>query len=127
MDTRIDSAVTVWNPHYFNNGRRAVFYPEFVYDLNYIDVDYIAYPLRGIIFESGLTRRGINADMNLWQLNLHLTRSWQLGRKLWFGIQNADILKLPLSQPFYNQQLIGYGDLYLRGLDRYVIDGTAAV
>ena len=127
VDTRIDSAVTVWNPYYFNNGRRAVFYPEFVYDLNYIDVDYVAYPLKGIIFDGSLVRRGINPDMNLWQLNLHLTRSWQLGRKLWFGIQNADILKLPLSQPFYNQQLIGYGDLFLRGLDRYVIDGTAGL
>ena len=38
-------------------------------------------------------------------------------------------MKVPkpsLSQPFYNQGLIGYGDLYLRGLDRYVIDGTAS-
>ena len=35
------------------------------------------------------------------------------------------MLKGPLSQPFYNQTLIGYGDMYIRGLDRYVIDGTA--
>jgi hemolysin activation/secretion protein len=50
-----------------------------------------------------------------------------LARKLWFGIQNSNVLKLPLNQPFYNQQLIGYGDLFIRGLDRYVIDGVAGV
>ena len=125
VNTRIDSAVTVWNPHYLNNGKRTVLYPELTYTLNYTDVDYVSYPLKGVIFETGLTRRGIDRDMNLWQLNTRLIRSWQLGRKLWFGIQNTNVLKWPLSQPFYNQQLIGYGDLYLRGLDRYVIDGTA--
>ncbi|HEY4062464.1 MAG TPA: POTRA domain-containing protein [Puia sp.] len=125
VNTKIDSAVAVWNPHYFNNGRRDIWYPELTYTLNYTDVDYVSYPLKGIIFETALTRRGVDRDMNLWQLSARLIRSWQLGRKLWFGIQNTNVLKWPLSQPFYNQQLIGYGDLYLRGLDRYVIDGTA--
>jgi len=125
VSSTVDSAVTVWNPHYFNNGRQSVVYPELVYAFNYTDVDYVSYPLNGIIFETSLTRRGINPDMNLWQLSTRLIRSWPLARKWWFGIQNINVLKLPLSQPFYNQGLIGYGDLYLRGLDRYVIDGTA--
>jgi outer membrane protein assembly factor BamA len=125
VSSSVDSAVTVWNPHYFNNDRRSVVYPELIYNFNYTDVDYVSYPLNGIIFETSLTRRGIDRDMNLWQLSTRLTRSWPLARKWWFGIQNLNVLKLPLRQPFYNQGLIGYGDLYLRGLDRYVIDGTA--
>ena len=125
VSTKIDSAVTVWNSHYFNNGKRKIFYPELNYVMTYTDVDYVAYPLKGIIFETGLTRRGIGPDMDLWQAYTRLTQSWQLARKWWFGIFNANVLKLPLHQPFYNQNLIGYGDLYLRGLDRYVIDGTA--
>jgi outer membrane protein assembly factor BamA len=125
VSTSIDSAVTVWNPHYFNNGVRKVIYPELVYTFNYTDVDYVSYPLNGVIFETALTRRGIDRNMNLWQLSTRLTRSWPLGYKLWFGIQNINVLKWPLSQPFYNQGLLGYADLYLRGLDRYVVDGTA--
>jgi len=118
-------AVTVYDPHYFENGRRKVVYPELIYNFNYTDVDYVSYPLNGIIFETSLTRRGVDRDMNLWQLSTRLTRSFPLARKWWFGVQNINVLKLPLSQPFYNQGLIGYGDLYLRGLDRYVVDGTA--
>jgi outer membrane protein assembly factor BamA len=125
VNTRIDSAVTVWNPHYLNNGKRVLLYPEFNYSLTYTDVDYVSYPLKGIIFQTALLRRGIDKDMDLWQLSTRLTRSWQLGRKWYFGFQNTNVLKWPLNQPFYNQQLIGYGDLYLRGLDRYVVDGTA--
>ncbi len=125
VSATIDSAVTVWDPYYFNNGVKKVVYPELSYTFNYTDVDYVSYPLNGIVFETALTRRGVNRDMNLWQLSVRLTRSWPIAYKLWFGIQNIDVLKLPLSQPFYNQGLLGYADLYLRGLDRYVVDGTA--
>lgn len=124
-DTRIDSAVTVWNAHYFNNGKKEVVYPELGYSFNYTDVDYVSYPLDGIIFETGMLRRGITRDMDLWQFYTKLTRSWPLAHKLWFGIENINVLKLPLSQPFFNQQLIGYSDMYVRGLDRYVVDGVA--
>lgn len=125
VSTSIDSAVTVWNPHYFATDRRKIVYPQLSYTLNYTDVDYVSYPLNGIIFETALTRRGTDRNMNLWMLSTRLTRSWPLARKLWFGFENINVLKGPLSQPFYNQGLIGYGDLYIRGLDRYVIDGTA--
>lgn len=125
VSTTIDSAVSVWNPHYLNNNKRKVIYPQLTYAMTYTDVDYVSYPLKGIIFETSLTRRGINRDMNIWLLSSRLIRSWPLARKLWFGIENINLLKGPLSQPFYNQALIGYGDMYLRGLDRYVIDGTA--
>jgi outer membrane protein assembly factor BamA len=125
VNTRVDSAVTAWNSHYFNSGRRDLLYPEFNYSLTYTDVDYVSYPLKGIIFQTAMLRRGIDKDMDLWQLSTRLTRSWQLGRKWYFGFQNTNVLKWPLNQPFYNQQLIGYGDLYLRGLDRYVVDGAA--
>jgi outer membrane protein assembly factor BamA len=127
VDVRVDSAVTVWNPRYFSNGRNHVTYPELSYGMSYTDVDYAAYPLKGIIFETGINRRGIDKDMNVWQLYAKVTRSWPIARKTWFGIQNSNSLKLPLSQPFYNQQLVGYGDLFIRGLDRYVIDGVAGV
>ena len=125
VSVTIDSAVTVWNPHYLPGNKRSIVYPEWVYTLNYTDVDYVSYPLNGIIFETALTRRGIDADMNMWQLSTRLTRSWPLAYKLWFGFQNINVLKWPLSQSFYNQGLIGYADVYLRGLDRYVVDGTA--
>ena len=48
-----------------------------------------------------------------------------MGSNYFYGLQGYGVLKLPLDQPYYNQRLFGYGDLYLRGLEKYVIDGVA--
>jgi hypothetical protein len=122
----IDSAVSVWNPQYFRTGLRGVAYPEFSYVLNYNDLDYTPYPLKGVLFETGFLRRGINRDMNLWQIYAKSTESWPVAPKLYFNMQDLALLKLPLNQPFYNQQLLGYGDYYIRGLEKYVVDGEFA-
>ena len=123
----IDSALTVYNPNYFDNNKRKIFYPELSYVVNYTDVDYVPYPLKGITIEAGLLRRGINSDMNLWQAYFKNSLSWPIAHKLYFTTQNWSLIKLPFNQPFYNQALMGYGDFYLRGLDKYVVDGVASV
>jgi len=122
---KIDSAVTVYNPDYLNNGKRQVTYPEASYQVDYTNVDYIAYPLKGITVGGVFLKRGTNSDMNLWQLNLQSSESFQLASKTYFSTQNMAVLKAPFNQPFYNQQLFGYGNFYLRGLEQYVIDGEA--
>jgi hypothetical protein len=63
--------------------------------------------------------------MNMTQLYFKSTESWNIAWKTFFVTQNEAMVKLPLDQPFFNQQYLGYGDLYLRGLDRYVVDGVA--
>ncbi len=124
---RIDRAVAILNPKYFNNGKLFVSYPELSYTIDYNNVDYVAYPLKGFIGDASLTRRGINADMNLWQVNAKGTRGWEIANKTYYGLQAYGVLKLPFDQPYYNQRLFGYGDLYLRGLEKYVIDGVASI
>jgi hypothetical protein len=61
----------------------------------------------------------------MWQFVGRLTKGWQLSRKNYFLWQGAGTLRLPFDQPYINQRLFGYGDIYLRGLENYVIDGVA--
>ncbi len=124
---RIDSAVTVYNPDYFNNGRRQIFYPEASYQMDYTNVDYVAYPLKGVAANLVFVKRGITSDMNMWQLYAQSSESWKIAYKTYFVTQNMGTLKLPLNQPFYNQQLFGYGNFYLRGLEEYVVDGVGGL
>jgi hypothetical protein len=63
--------------------------------------------------------------MNLWQTYLQSVESARLAHKTYFSTQNMVMLKFPFDQPFYNQQLFGYGNFYLRGLEKYVVDGVA--
>jgi outer membrane protein assembly factor BamA len=121
----IDSAVTVYNPYYLNYNQRQVFYPEISYVVNYNNVDYPPYPLKGFLTEAGFLHRGINADMNLWQVYAKTTNAWKIAEKTNFVTQNMGMLRLPFDQPFYNQQLFVYGDFYMRGFEKYVVDGVA--
>lgn len=122
-----DSAVAAINPKYLNNGARNVFYPELTYTLEYQKVDYIAYVLRGFMGDMSLSHRGINSDMNLTQLTGRFTSGWPLGHQFYAGLQGYGTVKLPLEQPYFNQRLFGYGDVYLRGLEKYVVDGVAGL
>jgi outer membrane protein assembly factor BamA len=122
---KIDTAVRFYNPDYLNNAKKQIFFPELSYQMDYTNADYIAYPLKGVAASLSISRKGINSDMNLWQLNLQSIESFQLANKTYFSTQNMATIKLPFDQPFYNRQLFGYGNFYLRGLEKYVVDGEA--
>jgi len=120
-----DSAVSAINPKYFNSGVQKVFYPELTYTLEYQKVDYTAYVLKGFMGDISLMHRGAASNMNLTQLTARFTNGWPLGRQFYLGLQGYGAVKLPFEQPYFNQRLFGYGDIYLRGLERYVVDGVA--
>jgi outer membrane protein assembly factor BamA len=126
LRNRVDESVVVVNPKYFNNGKRSIAYPEASYTIDYNNVDYVAYPLKGFIGEAQLLRRGIGKDIDLWQLTAKGNRGWEIGKKLYFGLQGYAVVKFPFEQPYFNNRAFGYGDLYLRGLEKYVIDGVVA-
>jgi outer membrane protein assembly factor BamA len=120
-----DSAVSAISPKYLNKGVQKVFYPELSYTLEYQKVDYIGYVLKGFMGDVNFTRRGINSEMNLSQFSGRFTSGWALGHQFYFGLQGYGVVKLPLEQPYFNQRLFGYGEIYLRGLEKYVVDGVA--
>lgn len=123
--SKIDSAVWEINNQYISkSGKTRVIYPEISYTMNHLDVDYAPYPLRGFMAETQLVRRGLGGDVGMWQLNIKTTRAWEIGTKASFSSQLTANIKLPLKQPFTQQRMMGYGDFYLRGLEKYVIDGV---
>lgn len=123
---QVDSQVLALNPKYFNTIENKISYPEISYTLNYANVDYIPYPLTGWSGELSLLKRGINSDIGMWQFGGKITKSWRLADKTYFGSQAWGMVRAPFDQPFINQRMLGYGDLYIRGLEKYVIDGVAS-
>jgi hypothetical protein len=89
-------------------------------------VDYVHFPLTGWIVEGGILKRGIHKNMNMWQINAKFTKGWQLAKKTFYSLQGNGVLRAPFDQPYINHRMFGYGDMFLRGLERYVVDGVAA-
>jgi outer membrane protein assembly factor BamA len=123
----IDSAVQHYNPHYFSGSRRNVFYPELSYIASYNNIDYVPYPTRGFYFEGGLLKRGLGNGMDMWQLNAKTSEAFSFAPKMYFVSDNLGLIRVPFKQPFYNKALLGYKDFYMRGLERYVVDGVACL
>ena len=123
---QVDSQIIALNPKYFNSFDNKISYPEISYSLSYNNVDYIPFPLTGWSGEVSLLRRGVNSEVDMWQLGGKLTRSWRVAKKTYFGSQIFGVIRAPFNQPFINQRMLGYSDLYVRGLEKYVIDGVAA-
>ncbi|HUR11324.1 MAG TPA: POTRA domain-containing protein [Flavitalea sp.] len=122
----VDSTVVILNPKYFGSGKSRLTYPEIEYTIRYINVDYLPFPLTGWMGELSLMRRGLQKDMDMWQLAGKVTKGWKIASKTYFTWQGHVIVRAPFEQPYINQRMFGYGDLYLRGLEKYVVDGVAA-
>jgi outer membrane protein assembly factor BamA len=121
----ISDTVFALNAQYLNESKRDFSFPELYYDVQYANVDYIPYPLKGVSAQLRISKRGWNNDMNLWQMTARGYRGWALSPKYFFGLNAAAILKLPFDQPYYAKPLLGYNGMMMQGYEYYVVDGVA--
>jgi outer membrane protein assembly factor BamA len=124
---QVDTSITNLNPKYFNNNLTSTSFPEVSYKVEYNNVDYTPYPQKGFMGEVSIIKRGFNSNMNMWQIGYRGMQNVRLSPKASYSFQSNGILRLPFEQPYINQRMFGYGDFYLRGLEKYVIDGVAGV
>jgi len=121
----LTDTVVALNPSYFKNGSGRVSFPEFYYLMNYIDVDYNPYPLKGYIAEFYVAKRGLNNKINMWQMAAKVHGSWEIADQTYFSARLAGSIKVPFRQPYVHQRLLGYSDFFMQGYEYYVVDGVA--
>lgn len=124
---RIIDTVYSLNPDFFSNNLQRISYPELSYNIQYFNVDYIPYPLKGFMIDATILKRGFNKNMNLTQFRFTTSFSKQIFPKAYLLLQAAGSLSLPFNQPYYNKRLFGTTDMYLRGMEYFVIDGVAGI
>lgn len=123
-----DSILTSkYNPDFFNGSNSTVNYIDLYYTYQYIDVNNIAYPLKGTTGFITLSKRGFGFGKGVDLLTVEGTynRYWSLPGHWYPSVQTSFKIKAPFKQAYINQRALGYGDAMLRGLDYYVIDGAA--
>jgi outer membrane protein assembly factor BamA len=113
------------NPAYFNFGKYRVEFPELYYTMTHYNVDYIPYPTRGYAAEISLSKKGFTKFYNLFQLTAKGSANWPTGKRSFFSLNGYGTIKLPFKQPYFNQRVLGYSDIYMQGYEYYVIDGVA--
>ncbi|MDB5203232.1 MAG: hypothetical protein JWQ27_2641 [Ferruginibacter sp.] len=125
-----DSIITAkYNPQYFNEATAVKGYPDFIAGFQYVNTNNVNYPLKGKAYSLGVLKRGLGfkGGINMLQLDAALWKYFPHSNNWYSAVQVATKIKLPFTQAYINQRAFGYGDLYLRGLEYYVIDGVAAM
>ena len=121
---KVADTIVKLNPGYFRNERSRIDYPRLYYTMTYYNLDYIPYPTRGYAAEVTLKKEGFTKTTNLWELTTKGSAHWPTGKRSFFSINSYASIKLPFSQPYFNQRLLGYSDVFIQGYEYYVIDGV---
>lgn len=113
------------NPNYFNDGSRYQNYLAFSYDFIWDFRDFKSYPLSGAYFRGSVDKIGLGIydDVNIIKVEAKYSRYFDLGKKFYYGTSITGHLSSPTQQPYFNYSGIGYGNNFLRGFERYVIEG----
>ncbi len=119
-----DTVVSL-NPDYFKFGKNQVSYPTVYYIMTHYNLDYIPYPTKGYAAEIIVQKEGLTKYHNLLQVTAKGSGNWHIGEKSFVSLNAYGTIKLPFSQPYISQRLLGYNDIYLQGYEYYVIDGVA--
>ncbi len=122
-----DSIVTDYNPKYFNQAKSKISYPDIGYSFQYIHTNNVQYPLTGKIYALSVFKRGFefSGGVNMLSLDASYNRYLSHGKNWYSSMHAYTKIKAPFTQAYINQRAFGFGDLYLRGLENYVIDGVA--
>ena len=123
MEDVADTVLSI-NPSY-NHNQSKISYPEVYYTLSYLNTDFNPYPTKGYVGELSFRKKGLNKDVNLWQLNAKGSIYKPLMPKYFFNLRAAGAVKLPFKQPYVNKQLLGFEEMFMQGYEYYVVDGVA--
>lgn len=123
--TTIADTVAEANPNYFFNEELVQRYFAFSYSFIWDLRDFKSYPLTGSYLRVATDKIGLGIydDVNILAFNVRYSRYFDLGKKFYFGTSITGDVSSPSSQPYYNYQGVGKGRDFLRGYERYVIEG----
>ncbi len=126
LQNRIADSVALVNPDYLLDGRteQRFYVAEYRFQRDYRD--FRPYAVEGNFFKATLTKQGfgIHDDINTLTVAGIFAQYLPFGDK-WSveGILRGRYNILRDKQPYLNSRALGYRDEYIRGYERYVIDG----
>jgi outer membrane protein assembly factor BamA len=124
---KVEDTILKLNPQFLPNQKTSIGFFDLGAGMQYFKLDYIPFPQKGFSCEVGISNRGFNKTMNMFALNMETLNAVTIAKGTFVQFHNLAVVKLPFDQPFYNAGLLGYGDVYLRGLENYVMDGSLGV
>lgn len=126
-DVSVGDTVATLNPDYLPQGTTHQRYVGIEYRFSYTGADHWAYPLRGFNLIVDLSQQGLGwlGQVHMTQLQLMMARYMPLFPRIYLAMGFRTQVQLPVHQPYFLRQDMGYYENYLRGLEYNVVDASA--
>jgi len=113
------------NPNYYGNGRTSQKVVELVYTFVKNRKNNRNYPLTGYYILGQFDKKGIGLfkDLNMFQATINLQYYHQVAENVFFSTSLAGQVSTTKNVPYFNRTEFGEGTYYVRGFERYVIQG----
>jgi outer membrane protein assembly factor BamA len=119
-------SVAKLQPEYFGAGENVVKYFSVEYEVTRDLTDYTDYPLKGYRFELRVRKDGFrifDSPIDMWSLEVEFAKYWQLHKRWYFAHGQKIKVSSTNNQAYSLQRGLGYERDFVRGYERYVVDG----
>lgn len=123
--THVSDSVIRYNSNYFLNGDNNQSYFALSYTFTWDFRDFVSYPLSGAYLKIKVNKYGLGIydDVNIISATSRYSRYFDLGKKFYFGSSITAQVSSPSNQPYFNYSGVGFFQNFLRGYERYIIEG----
>jgi hypothetical protein len=121
---KIKDTVLKLNPDYYPDGLNKVSLIDFNYTIQYFNVDYQPYPLKGFAGEAYVYQR-FGKKINGFQFGISGNYNIKVFPRSYLEFQGSGLVRFPLRMPYFSTRLLGSSNLFMRGLEYYVVEGSA--
>jgi outer membrane protein assembly factor BamA len=123
FDYKVKDTVLKRNPFYLPTDLTRVRYPELGYSIEYYNVDYNAYPLKGILADGYVNKR-FGSKTGFWQIGGSGAYHFKIAPKSYVQLQAIGLMRFPYRQSYFANSMFGSSSFYMRGLEYYVTEGA---
>ncbi len=118
-DYRVKDTVLFLHPNFFPEGLKRVRIPDINYNVQYFNVDYQPYPLKGFSGEAYLYQR-FGKKTTAFQVGASGRYSFKMFPKAYMELQGSGLMRLPSVVPYFSTRLMGGSNLFMRDLRGFV-------
>ncbi len=122
----INDTLKILNPNYLKtDAAHGLEYTYITYQFNADHRDFFAYPLKGFLLQSLITKSGLAAseDVNKLEANFIYAQYLDLGHNFYFSNYTSLYGSTPKNLPYVNYGALGLRKQFARGYELYVIEG----
>ena len=125
----LDDTVVLENPNYFLHSSKYQNFLALTYSFVWDYRDFVSYPLSGAYLRIVADKIGIGIydDIDIFKINARYARDFDLGKRFYYGTSITGHFSTPPKQPYFNYSGVGFGTNFMRGYERYVIEGQSFV